>query len=78
MVPETMTPTGAALCLSRFERDFSVKWTPEEMRELRDDIDSLQRAHFGADDSAERPIEESAIRPLVKQWAERLSKKSQV
>lgn len=81
MVPETMTPTGAALCLSRFERDFSVKWTPEEKRELRDDIDSLQRAHFGtigADDSGERPIEESAIRPLVKQWAERLSKKSQL
>lgn len=77
-LPESMTPTAAALYLTRFQNESEVNWSPAERQELRQDIDRLQRAHFADRSLTDTEMDDQSSReliPLVNRWAQRFSDK---
>ena len=76
-LPTNLTPTSAALYLSRFETSENVDWSVEEKLQLRGDIDRLQKTHFAgaSQDSVDRGSSEKELMPLVSLWAERAAEK---
>ena len=74
-IPETLTPTGASLLLSRIEQAQASKWSKVERAELRADIDALQRRHFAEGgstngDASNFAADASELRPTVQRWTE--------
>ena len=77
-LPSNLTPTSAALFLSRFETSENVDWSAEEKQQLRGDIDRLQQTHFAgvsSQDSVDQGSREEELMPLVSLWAERVADK---
>ena len=77
-LPSNLTPTSAALFLSRFETSENVDWSAEEKQQLRGDIDRLQQTHFAgvsSQDSVDQGSKEEELMPLVSLWAERVADK---
>jgi len=75
-IPDQLTPTGAALLLSRIERSVAAQWSPDERAELRSDMDALQRQHFASaappNGEERKPrVEPSELLPMVQRWAKR-------
>ncbi len=68
-VPESLTPTGAALLLRRIEQTQARAWPRDEQAELRADINALQRQHFA--NAAPQNGEAKQLRPMVERWARR-------
>ncbi|WP_146523344.1 hypothetical protein [Stieleria varia] len=75
-IPESLTPTGAALLLRRIEQTQALNWSKSERSELRADIDAIQRRHFADAASANGDAGNSSghsnqLRPTVQRWAQR-------
>lgn len=72
-VPESLTPTGAALRLRRIEQSEAMHWTADEQTELRADIETIYRLHFAdsASLNGDAQQDNSNLRPTVQRWADR-------
>ncbi|MEM6470549.1 MAG: hypothetical protein AAF802_13415, partial [Planctomycetota bacterium] len=72
-VPETLTPTGAALMLRQIESTTAMDWSMSDRLALRSDIDSIQQQHFAnhMDKGAAVPEQNGALRATVLQWVTR-------
>jgi hypothetical protein len=75
-IPDSLTPTGAALMLRRIEQFQASEWSPSERLELRADINAIQRRHF-ADTEAingqatQNGFDANNLRPTVQRWTTR-------
>ncbi len=70
-IPQSLTPTGAALLLRRIEQTQALAWPSSERAELRADINALQRQHFA--DAEPRNGDAVKLHPTVERWARRAS-----
>lgn len=75
-IPDSLTPTGAALLLRRIEQNQALDWSSGERSELRADINAIQRRHFAAaesinGDAAKVGSDASGLHPTVKRWTKR-------
>jgi hypothetical protein len=78
-IPESLTPTGAALLLRRIEQSQALSWSTSERSELRADIDAIQRRHFanGEVGNGHANVQASganSLRPTVQRWTTRAAK----
>ncbi|MEO1527218.1 MAG: hypothetical protein AAFX06_17395 [Planctomycetota bacterium] len=75
VVPETLTPTGAALMLRQIESTTALDWSRDDRLALRSDIDSIQQQHFAdhVDEQAVAANQNGALRATVIQWVTRAS-----
>ena len=74
-LPDTLTPTAAALYLTRFQRENQASWSADELLELRRDIDRLQQAHFSVvnhEDNDRSVAGNPDLKQLVNRWANRM------
>ena len=76
VIPDTLTPTGAALMLRRINQSQASSWPVSEQTELRADIESIQRQHFAESQNGGNPEDHSRsnLRPTVQRWVERAAK----
>ena len=77
-LPESLTPTAAALYLTRFQNQPDGYWSDEEITELRRDIDRLQRNHFAVTSNGSLSSGENSsveLLPLVNRWAQKVTDK---
>lgn len=73
-IPETLTPTGAALLLRRIEDSQASLWTATERSDLRSDIETIQRQYFAGAASSTQGSDgqiDANLRPTVQRWAQR-------
>jgi len=72
-IPDSLTPTGAALMLRRIEQTHAAKWSEKERSELRVDINAIQQEHF-ADAAVNGHNKDTAtdLRPTVQRWTQRV------
>lgn len=75
IIPESLTPTGAALLLRRINQSEATAWPTNEQAELRADIAAIQRQHFaeaavGNADAGQAAI---SLRSTVQRWIDRTS-----
>ena len=74
LIPESLTPTGAALILRQIEATRAGEWSTADRLALRADIDSIQQRHFAdrnGDSTIDADASNSDLRSTVQQWVAR-------
>ena len=76
IIPEVLTPTGAALLLRRINQSEATAWPTNEQAELQADIDAIQKQHFAAATAGSTDASQATtgLRATVQRWIDRLEK----